>query len=541
MHHTVYKIAKKLPFIRGGVSYIERRLRIIYPFGEQLIKETEKELFSIGRLVLFGIILALLAGQYSLYYTLSVIIMLYVVCSTRIYRRYDKLETKLMLQLEDCLQDIRYLYRANGMIKEALEECFQLAGREMQIQGTLILQSLNNFQNDGDGGSYEENAPNSHFLTFYALCETVLHYGDQICNGDSVFLKNIGYLKEEITQERLLRDKKNAHYLGLHAITVIPFFSIRFIELWGVSNMPALKEFYGGMYGKMVMGCMLIISLIIYKVILLFQYPKSMNLERSIWIEKLLKNDWINRFLLRIISKNYKKYYKKEQQLREIMYLLNVKELLLKQIADSICFGMVIMIFVASMGLFDRGMHVFSFVGILLIVCGMFVGAGYEEVKILVTRKRRNQYCEEEIVRFLSILLILRDIPRITIDSMVAWMEKFAGIFRKEMENIEDNLLYQRNEVFERAKDNTEYPAFERLMDAFIAVDRIGIASAFSDMEVERKYYIEKHKQENEIRMNQQAAVAKMISFLPLCLVILSELIAPFVWYGLNQLNMYRF
>ena len=40
--------------------------------------------------------------------------------------------------------------------------------------------------------------------------------------------------------------------------------------------------------------------------------------------------------------------------------------------------------------------------------------------------------------------------------------------------------------------------------------------------------------------LNNKAVVAKTIAFIPLCLVIIAELIVPFVYFGLKQLSAFK-
>ena len=89
-------------------------------------------------------------------------------------------------------------------------------------------------------------------------------------------------------------------------------------------------------------------------------------------------------------------------------------------------------------------------------------------------------------------------------------------------------------------KDEVSFAPFERMLDAFIASDVIGISSAFEDIEADRKYYVEKHKQENEEIAHNKALIAKFIAFVPLCLVILFKLILPFVLMGIKQLSEFN-
>ena len=78
---------------------------------------------------------------------------------------------------------------------------------------------------------------------------------------------------------------------------------------------------------------------------------------------------------------------------------------------------------------------------------------------------------------------------------------------------------------------------YEKLLDSFLACDTMPIFQAFEDVETDRGYYVEKHKQDNEEIINKKSMIAKTIAFLPLCLVILLKLILPFVMQGISALG----
>ena len=148
---------------------------------------------------------------------------------------------------------------------------------------------------------------------------------------------------------------------------------------------------------------------------------------------------------------------------------------------------------------------------------------------------------EDEVVRFQTIILILMHMDRITIEQILEQMEEFAMVFKDTLEKISDHLVFKGKKVFEEAKDEVSFVPFERLIDAFIASDRIGIRSAFEDVEGDRSYYVEKHKQENEELVKNKALIAKFIAFIPLCSVIIIKLILPFVITGMEQVGNFNF
>lgn len=524
---------------------IENKLHIIYALDyEKLVLATEWEIRKLLFIAIVSLLFIVAVGRISLYFCMVGIAVLYIQGVNSIYSAYDKLEIKLLKQFEKFIQEIRFQFRFDGMLEEALQEAVQNSEYEMSLQGMRMIESLQAWKNDESHEIYEESAPNHFFLTFYALCETVLYYGDKKVNGTSLFLANIGYLKEDINAEILKREKTRALFMGLFGVTILPIFSIKLIEQWGIDNMPALKSFYYGMAGAITTIMITVLTLVIYHVIMRLKYPIDFVRHKSQWVDEILEINWIDKLFLTRISMKYDDYYNREKMLKSIVYPYNVKELMAKQCMNAVAAFMITLILFISIGLHRQSIMGIEKAGIVLCIWFAFIGSifayHYEYLNIVMRKKMLEINREEEVVRFQSIILILMYMDRITMELMIEWMEEFAIVFKVDLELLADSLAYDGIRAFYMAKERVNFLPYERILDCFIASDRIGISEAFSDVLSERVYYIEKHKQENEIILNNKAVIARTIAFIPLCLVILVELILPFVYYGLKQLSVFK-
>ena len=545
MKYFLYDFCSKNRISKSMVKRIENRLKIIYPMDSQaLIWRTEQELIKLIMMAVLFMAVILFLGRVSFYFCIAGAVLLYAQGLNSVYSGYDRLEIKLLKQFEKFIQDIRFQFRFDGMLEEALQEAVQNSGYEMSLQGMKMIESLNAWKRDESGEVYEELAPNHFFLTFYALCETVIFYGDKKINGKSLFLTNIGYLKEDINIEILKREKTRALFMGLLGVTIFPVFSIKLIEQWGIHNMPELQGFYFEIAGAITTVIITAVTLVIYHVIMKLKYPIDFDRHKSQWVEEFLDIQWINQLLMKRISKKYHYYYSRGQMLKSIVYPYNIKELMGKQIMNGIITFIIMLTLLTSIGLFRISIMGVTYggflLGMIIAVCSSVIAYHYETINIIIRKKMLEINREEEVVRFQSIILILMYMDRVTVELIIEWMEQFALVFRNNLEMIADSLVYDGIQAFYKAKETISFLPYERILDCFIASDRVGISEAFSDILLERIYYIEKHKQENEVILNNKAVVAKTIAFIPLCLVIIAELIVPFVYFGLKQLSAFK-
>lgn len=536
MHFLIYRCFTKLTITRELVKKIEGRMNILFSGNkEKVVKETERELIKIILISILSFLFITLVGKFSIYYIIVGIGSIYVMGINSIYTKLNLLEIRLLKQFEKFLQEVRFNFKFDGMITEGLSMAVQNSEYEMSIQGQLIYENLLN-QTGTD--NYSKMSPNHFFLTFYALCETVMKYGDKKINNRSMFVSNIGYLKDDINTEILIREKNNALYMGLFGVTILPLFSIKLIEMWATYNMPEINSYYSGIWGSTSTIAITIITIAIYRIIMKMKYPINFDWHKSKWVDDILKVDFVNRFTMSLIKRNYKYYFNMEALLKSVVHQYNVKEFIVYRAVLGIISYFITLITLISVGIYKRGFLCLLLCIFMPPILGVFVYIiNYSGLKI---RKKFLEISrEEEVVRFQSIIIILMHMDRMSIDEIINWMERFAIVFKNILGEISDNYSYMGNEIFIKAKEKIGFLPFERILDCFVACDRIGIDSAFSDILSDRLYYVEKHKQENEIIINNKALVSKTMAFVPLCLVIIIKLILPFVLMGIQQLRSF--
>ncbi len=160
-------------------------------------------------------------------------------------------------------------------------------------------------------------------------------------------------------------------------------------------------------------------------------------------------------------------------------------------------------------------------------------------LNLLFIRKLRRMNMEDEVIQFHSIILMLMHFDRMTIETILVWLENFADIFKKSIRECLNDLQSGDLEVLEDLKRKEPYEPFVKLIGNLQISDKIGISKAFDEIAVERFHYQEKRKLENEIYINDRSLLGKVIAFIPFFITIGLYLIIPFIVEGLNQYAMY--
>jgi hypothetical protein len=147
---------------------------------------------------------------------------------------------------------------------------------------------------------------------------------------------------------------------------------------------------------------------------------------------------------------------------------------------------------------------------------------------------------EDEVIQFHTIILMLMYIERISVEDILEWIEMFSNVFKESINKCLYNFENGDIEALEQLKIDEPFPPFVKIVENLQASsDKITIEAAFDEIKLERGYYQDKRKQENEININKKSAWGRMIAFIPLTLTLLFYLIVPFVHYSFVQFMNY--
>ncbi len=530
MINIIYKLSSKFFLTAGLMSKIEGRVSILYPTDRQSIKK--KAVVQLTRI--YAMVLAMIMGlmyfaDAELYMVIIVSVTVYFVANNRAYKQLEKLELELLEYMLKFIETVKFRFQFDGMLQEAIIDAATECNDIMGLHGQLIYEYLQKSYINDDC-EYQEVSPNQFFLTFYSLCESVMKYGDKKTEKGSLFVKNLGYLKEDIHLELLKKKSVENTFMGLSGICIVPIFCIKPIEIWGTSNMPELSASYRSSTGILITILLTVVSVVIYQIIIQLKYPVSSYGQKKKWILRLMKIEFVKRFNTFYMNRNIRSMQKLDELLKTVGYPHNVAEFCIGRFAKALVAMLVSMLVSMTIG-FDALSFLFGAVSYICMYYGPTTLIKLKKQLLIMER-------ESEIIRFQGIILMLMYADRITIDQILSQLERFAISFKQQLEEMSDKLSYKGMMVFKEYKDKSDFLPFNRIIDGFMACDDMHICKAFEDVETDRQYYIEKHKQDNKFYIEQRGAVAKFLSFVPICLVVIVKLIVPFVLEGMNQMSI---
>ena len=449
-------------------------------------------------------------------------------------------EVRLLSEFEKYLSHVRHNYYISHMVEESLEYAIENNSKEMTIHAVKIHNIITS-ENPNEGFRfYNDTGPNKYIRLFLALSIKVMEYGDQIINDQSLYLSNISQVKNDIHIELLKLKNTRFAFSGLSFITVTPILFLHPIRNWAVSNLPELALFYDYSLGKILAILIYLITFIAY--IMLNQLKETPLI--ILYKHSLLS--WISNLpIIKTLLKNYiNKYYTKTLYLQDLLKeageRIQAKEFILKGFSYGFFSFLLSLLYFIYLN-YGEGKNIlywYQFIFSFLLAYFFYL---YPYLMILYKRKIMKMSLEDEIVQFQSIIMMVKNMDRISILNILEFMEDFAVLFKDSIHTCINDFDAGDIEALNKMKETEKFEPFRRIVNGLIISDKIGICNAFDEISTDQVYYQDKRKLDNEMLLAKKGVIGKIIANIPLILTIGLYLITPFVVESLNQLKEFTY
>lgn len=599
----IYSLLMKIPLVGVYFHRIEMSIRIIELSDLYTIRKKTIRLgagaFSIS-LILFGLIFYIASNIYTRVLSLLII----VIINNQIINYYlEQLEKKLLIQFQEFIQEVKHYYHSYNMIDEAIYDASNYSNTtryEMSLHGNAFYKILTSNDVESEIEKYYDIAPNKYFKTFLALCNLVQRFGDRIVEERSVFLSNINYLREEVKYELLRKEKLDMLLKSLSFIVISPVFFVKLIEKWAVNNIRDLQVYYDGVYGFVIQLSVFFLVFIAYYIIERMKVNgRTIKIvHNSFLVSRIYKIKKVSTLMKKIIEKRYGKYltYRKELQRSgvhttvEMFYLQRLllgigsfiiavviivngiqiqKNNVLDQMTkDSVKYYVtIVQNEEISSERLQRVIKAREKIDGQILMKKTEMTMGYIEqyyryglewwyicfpiaisivfyniplIFLKFRRKIMSMTIEEEVVQFQTIILMLMNFERLSVEDLLLWLERFSIVFKPYIRECINDFEYGDISALKRLKYNSTSRLFRRIIDnMIIASDKISISSAFDDLLLERKYYKDKRRQDIEVIIKKKGIIGKLIAFAPIFFVLVFYLLVPFIMFSIRQLINY--
>ena len=186
----------------------------------------------------------------------------------------------------------------------------------------------------------------------------------------------------------------------------------------------------------------------------------------------------------------------------------------------------------------------FKWYDLLLASIAALIAYNAPIIIILLEKKSLQMDMMDEVIQFESVILILMQIERMTVEEILDWMHMFSRIFRTSLQSCICHFPLDDEDALDQLIEDEPYEPFRRLIENLKVCDRVGVTAAFNGLQGERRNYQEDRKLDNEISIAAKAAAGNFLAFLPFYGVIFGYMVIPYMiaavgdfMSAMNQIN----
>ncbi len=340
IYQKLYVLYTKIPFFSRYLSKLRRRLEIISVQDEYLTrKQAAKSLTKALMIIIPFTILIIILTKDN--YLLKFILIIYEIFVTEVIidSSVDKLDNKILVQQVDLFTEIRHAYHETNMVEEAIYQVAQDDEKEVSHQAEKIYEVLVSDDPEGELEKYYDVAPNSYLKEFAGVSYLTKEFGDRTINDESLYLKNINNIAQEMQIEILKREKLNYVFQSLSFIAIAPVLFIEPLKNWAVSQFSFTDSFYSGKLGFIVQAIILILTAVCFVLIRKVKDNGSIQaiVNENPWQKKLYSKAIIKKIVdMFVPKKGTREYRKTEKLLKDSASKLKMEWLYLNRIVLSI-------------------------------------------------------------------------------------------------------------------------------------------------------------------------------------------------------------
>jgi len=155
-------------------------------------------------------------------------------------------------------------------------------------------------------------------------------------------------------------------------------------------------------------------------------------------------------------------------------------------------------------------------------------------------RRLRLTDMRHEVYQFQTMILILREFERISVEGILEWLYSYAVIFKAPLEKCLAYYSAGAQEALQGLKKEIVLEEFQLLIEHLAqAEEKIPIRKAFDDMQSEMGFQFERRRIDYEKELDMKAELGRMIGFAPMYSLIFAYLVIPLIWMSFKQMDVY--
>lgn len=148
-----------------------------------------------------------------------------------------------------------------------------------------------------------------------------------------------------------------------------------------------------------------------------------------------------------------------------------------------------------------------------------------------------NMGRESEVMELQAMIVLLIDVPGITISDLLDALCSSSQRFRKPLLRCRDAYGAEDILALQRLYDEVTYAPFRRMVSGLLMADKVGLQDAFLDLVSDRRYMREQLRIRRDQERKKKAVYAQVAAFCPMFFLLFAYLIIPFLIMSFGQMG----
>lgn len=348
----IYRFYQRIPILKVVFLKIKDAVTKTYPADSLSINKRVSEiLFKVTCVVAAGITGTWILAGDDHYFLFMGIIYTLILVFAYINSNLKSFNMKILEQFETFLAKVRKKYHINPQIDDAVYDSVEELDYEIGLHASKIYDIISSPRIDEEIDGYIGTEPNQFVLMFLSMCASIKKFSDKkLPDGTSVFLKNLGYLKDEVHDEIDGLRKKELAFMGLGGIILVPALFCKPLQSYVTSHFEGTEGYYTGIVNIVCLLAIFSITIICYIVLVNLRDGVVITEKETDIFSKLAAKPGISEFLRKVVNKHYGKFRKYNEAAHGMGDHTGMKAFLLKRIVFAII-GFTVSVLVITTGI----------------------------------------------------------------------------------------------------------------------------------------------------------------------------------------------
>lgn len=157
---------------------------------------------------------------------------------------------------------------------------------------------------------------------------------------------------------------------------------------------------------------------------------------------------------------------------------------------------------------------------------------------LFIQKSMRQMEMKDEVYQLNSVLMILREFERMSVETALEWLAPFAVIFQEPIKNCRINYSSGALAALEQMKVEAPFPEFVQLASKLQnAVERVPLKQAFDDLERAKEHHREVRKEHHNRVIEKKTFYGRIIGMTPMGYLIFMYLVIPMLYLSATEMG----